>query len=221
MTLVPAVLVLHRRQRADPQQTSTAGSTRRWTDILSSANQIASDYYHERQLLVARPGERASRGRCRRSATLSGDLDALQAVDLLAPDVDAQRVRWSRCIACSRRGGIAAERRAGRRRRSRRRCRRAQLRAVVGSPGGAGRRRQRPTRRRIEPLGGGGDLLHAAGVDRARQRRQADRRRGRQRLPDRAISRARVAPHDRGVRGLQPAARAEAAARRASTCRSS
>ena len=36
-------------------------------EILSSANKIASDYYHERQLLVSEHAEPAWRARCRRS----------------------------------------------------------------------------------------------------------------------------------------------------------
>ena len=77
MTLVPAVLVLI----VGSELIRT--SVDRWfnapmDEILSSANQIAGDYYHERQMLVARsrqrvrarllaggrPGERRRRGRC-------------------------------------------------------------------------------------------------------------------------------------------------------------
>ena len=54
MTIVPAVLVLI----VGSELIRT--SVERWfnapmDEILSSANQIASDYYHERQLLVDRP----------------------------------------------------------------------------------------------------------------------------------------------------------------------
>ena len=67
MTLVPAVLVL------------VVGSELirtnidRWfnapmDEILSSANQIAGDYYQERQMLVSRP-RRPHRARARRRST--------------------------------------------------------------------------------------------------------------------------------------------------------
>ncbi len=76
MTLVPAVLVL--AVGSELLRTSVD----RWfnapmDEILSSANQIASDYYRERQLLVAEHAARTAR--------------ALASADLFAPDVDALR----------------------------------------------------------------------------------------------------------------------------------
>ena len=66
MTLVPAVLVLI----VGSELIRT--SVDRWfnapmDEILSSANQIASDYYHERQLLVSDHADAAWRARWRRS----------------------------------------------------------------------------------------------------------------------------------------------------------
>src|SRR5476651_1238145 len=72
MTLVPAILVLI----VGSELIRT--NIDRWfnapmAEILSSANQIASDYYHERQVLVSDHADRIAR--------------ALSAVDLTAPDV--------------------------------------------------------------------------------------------------------------------------------------
>ena len=72
----------------------------------------------------------------------------------------------------------------------------------------------------LEPLDGGGELVRAGAVIREPSTDRGGRRRRRERLSDRRARDARAA-HHRGVRELQPAARAEAAARRASTCRSS
>src|SRR5213596_3990129 len=89
MTFVPAVLVLIVGSEL------IGASVDRWfnapmDEILSSANRIASDYYHERQLLVS---EHA--GRMARSLSgvdlAKGDVRALR--DLLAPDVTLQRVQ--------------------------------------------------------------------------------------------------------------------------------
>ena len=82
----------------------------------------------------------------------------------------------------------------------------ARLGGTAGQPRGHRRRRTwvaraDPPRRRAAARRGG-----RSGAGRADHRR-----RGRQRLPDRRAGRA-VAPHDRGVRGLPAAARAEGAA---------
>jgi two-component system, NtrC family, nitrogen regulation sensor histidine kinase NtrY len=89
MTFVPAVLVLI----VGSELIGT--NIDRWfnapmDEILSSANRIASDYYHERQLLV---GEHASRmARSLSTVDLTkGDVRPLR--DLLAPDVTQQRVQ--------------------------------------------------------------------------------------------------------------------------------
>jgi two-component system nitrogen regulation sensor histidine kinase NtrY len=89
MTLVPAILVL-----AVGSELLQA-SVERWfnapmDEILSSANQIAGDYYHERQLLVSDQASRIAR-------TLgSVDLarpDAAQLRALIAPDITLRRVQ--------------------------------------------------------------------------------------------------------------------------------
>ena len=89
MTLVPAVLVL--AFGSELIRTSVDG----WfnapmDDILSSANQIAGDYYQERQLLVADQSSRIAR------TLATADLetpDVARLRDLIAPDVTARRVQ--------------------------------------------------------------------------------------------------------------------------------
>src|SRR5919198_2656287 len=81
MTFVPAVLVL----LVGSELIRT--SMDRWfntpmDDILSSANQIASDYYHERQMLVR--GHAARMARTLAAADLNAD--AARIRELLAPD---------------------------------------------------------------------------------------------------------------------------------------
>src|SRR5580765_3289398 len=89
MTIVPAVLVLI----AGSEFIRT--SIDNWfnapmEDILASANKIAGDYYHERQLLVSDHASRLARA-------LSGvDLaaaDVRPIRDLVTPDVTLQRVK--------------------------------------------------------------------------------------------------------------------------------
>ena len=89
MTLVPAVLVLI----VGSELIRT--NIDRWfnapmADILSSANQIASDYYHEQQMLASDHASRFAR-------TLAGvdlaNADVRPIRDLLAPDVTRQRVQ--------------------------------------------------------------------------------------------------------------------------------
>ena len=89
MTLVPAVLVLI----VGSELIRT--SVNRWfnapmDDILASANQIASDYYHERQVQVSDHATRIARslGSIDLAAT---DVRAIR--DLLAPEVTLQRVQ--------------------------------------------------------------------------------------------------------------------------------
>jgi two-component system, NtrC family, nitrogen regulation sensor histidine kinase NtrY len=89
MTLVPAVLVLAVGSELINR------SVERWfnapmDEILSSANQIAGDYYQERQLLVTDQATRIAR------ALASVDLanpDLTQLRALIAPDVASQRVQ--------------------------------------------------------------------------------------------------------------------------------
>jgi two-component system, NtrC family, nitrogen regulation sensor histidine kinase NtrY len=89
MTFVPAVLVLI----VGSELIGT--NIDRWfnapmDEILSSANRIASDYYHERQLLV---GEHASR-MARSLSTVDLTKGGVRPLrDLLAPDVTQQRVQ--------------------------------------------------------------------------------------------------------------------------------
>jgi len=89
MTFMPAVLVLI----VGSELIST--SAERWfnapmDDILSSANAIASDYYHERQMLVADQATRIAHSLG--SADLSA-ADARSVRDLLAPEVTMRRVQ--------------------------------------------------------------------------------------------------------------------------------
>src|SRR5919198_1309530 len=89
MTFVPAVLVL----LVGSELIRT--SMDRWfntpmDEILSSANKIAGDYYHERQTLVGNHAARIAR------ALASVDIaagDARPIRELLAPDVTLQRVQ--------------------------------------------------------------------------------------------------------------------------------
>ena len=162
MTLVPAVLVLI----VGSELIRT--SVDRWfnapmDEILSSANQIAGDYYHERQLLVSDHATRIAR--------------ALAAVDL----ADAGRAADSRPAGARRHAAARADGRGlPRRRRRAGRCPassrsstsprptlppgysraaadRLAAQALAGSP----------DTRSIEALGAAGDLLHAAAVIRS------------------------------------------------------
>src|SRR5258707_11167979 len=89
MTLVPAVLVL----AVGSELIRT--SVERWfnapmDEILTSANQIAGDYYHERQMLVSDHAKRIARTL---GAVNLGNHDVRPIRDLLAPDVTLQRVQ--------------------------------------------------------------------------------------------------------------------------------
>src|SRR5215468_6574295 len=89
MTIVPAVLVLI----VGSELIRT--SVERWfnapmDEVLSSANQIAGDYYHERQLLVTDNANRIAKELA--SVNLS-NADVRPIRDLLAPEVTSQRVR--------------------------------------------------------------------------------------------------------------------------------
>src|SRR5438132_976502 len=89
MTLVPAVLVL----AVGSELIRT--SVDRWfnapmDEILSSANQIAGDYYHERQMLVADHASRIARALAAVDLTRT---DLRPVRDLLAPEVALQRVQ--------------------------------------------------------------------------------------------------------------------------------
>jgi two-component system nitrogen regulation sensor histidine kinase NtrY len=89
MTLVPAFLVL--AVGSEVIRTSVDGWFNAPMDeILSSANQIAGDYYHERQLFVTDHATRIART----LASLDlADPDVTTLRDLIAPDITAQRVQ--------------------------------------------------------------------------------------------------------------------------------
>ena len=75
MTLVPAVLVLI----VGSELIRT--NIDRWfnapmAEILSSANQIAADYYHEQQMVASDHANRLARDARRRSISSSGDVRA-------------------------------------------------------------------------------------------------------------------------------------------------
>jgi two-component system nitrogen regulation sensor histidine kinase NtrY len=89
MTLVPTVLVLI----VGSELIRT--NIDRWfnapmADILSSANQIAGDYYHEQQMLASDHASRLARTLARVDLT-NADVRPLR--DVLAPDVTLQRVQ--------------------------------------------------------------------------------------------------------------------------------
>jgi two-component system, NtrC family, nitrogen regulation sensor histidine kinase NtrY len=89
MTLVPAVLVLI----VGSELIRT--NIDRWfnapmADILSSANQIAGDYYHEQQMVASDHASRLARTLATADLT---NTDVRPVRDLLAPDVTLQRVQ--------------------------------------------------------------------------------------------------------------------------------
>jgi two-component system nitrogen regulation sensor histidine kinase NtrY len=165
MTLVPAVLVL----AVGSELIRT--SVNRWfnepmDEILASANQIAADYYRERQLAI---GDQATR-MARLLATVDlTSADVLPIRDLIAPDVNLQRVQAAQIYRVGPASGglpplepvidlaapalppgysrAAADRLA------------AQTLSGSGEP------------MSIEALGSSGDLLHAAAVIRDKQGR--------------------------------------------------
>jgi two-component system nitrogen regulation sensor histidine kinase NtrY len=165
MTLVPALLVLI----AGSEVIRT--SVDRWfnapmDDILSSANKIAGDYYHERQVLVSDHAARLARTL---SASTLAAADVRPIRDLILPDVSLQRVkmvavyRIESSVAGSPRiepvvDVVATEMPSGYSRASADRLAEQAL-------GG------KADTRSVEALGGTGDLLHAAAVIRARDGR--------------------------------------------------
>ena len=89
MTLVPAVLVLV--VGGELIRTSVdSWFNAPMDEILSSANTIAGDYYHERQMLVSDHASRLARALAASDLT-TADVRALR--DLLVPDVTLQRVK--------------------------------------------------------------------------------------------------------------------------------
>src|SRR5882672_5675852 len=162
MTLVPTVLVLI----VGSELIRT--NIDRWfnapmAEILSSANQIASDYYHEQQMLASDHANRLAR-------TLAGvDLtssDVRPIRDVLAPDVTLQRVQMVEVYRVVPSAGsltslepvidVAAPSLPGGH--SRAAVDRLAAQALAGST----------EAKAIETLGAAGDLLHAAAVIRAK-----------------------------------------------------
>ena len=165
MTLVPAVLVL----AVGSELIRT--SVERWfnapmDEILTSANQIAGDYYHERQMLVSDHAKRIARALA--SVNL-GNPDVRPLRDLLAPDVTLQRVQMVEVYRVGRASGslpglepvvdVAAP--ALPPGYSRAAADRLAAQALTGSS----------DTRSIETLGSSGDLLHAAAVIRSKDGR--------------------------------------------------
>jgi len=163
MTLVPTVLVLI----VGSELIRT--NIDRWfnapmADILSSANQIASDYYHEQQMLASDHANRFAR-------TLAGvDLtnpDVRPIRDLLAPDVTRQRVQMVEVYRVVPSTGslpslepvidVAAPALPGGH--SRAAVDRLAAQALAGSSDA----------KSVETLGPAGDLLHAAAVIRTKE----------------------------------------------------
>ena len=211
MTLVPAVLVLI----VGSELIRT--NIDRWfnapmEDILSSANQIAGDYYHERQMLVS---DQASRIAWTWPRVDLGAADLRPIRDLLAPDVTLQRVQMV-AVYLQGRGSARSRIEAGRGRRGDSKCRPG----TAAPPLSAWRRRHSPGEaepRSVEALGSVGRSPAFSG-GRQRKRWQGHRRGRRHRLPDRR-SRGALAPHDGTVREIQPAQSAGSCPCYAFTCR--
>jgi two-component system nitrogen regulation sensor histidine kinase NtrY len=156
MTIVPAVLVLI----AGSEFIRT--SIDNWfnapmEDILASANKIAGDYYHERQMLVSDHANRLARALSAADLT-AGDVRRIR--DLVTPDVTLQRVKIVqvfRVQPVSKGPGVepivdvvATEMPTGYNRAT---ADRLAARALAGQD-----------TRSVEELGTSGDLLHAAAV---------------------------------------------------------
>src|SRR5437867_3823672 len=104
MTFIPAVLVLI----VGSELIRT--SAERWfnapmDDILSSARTIASDYYHERQLLVTDHAKRIARELAPVDLAAA---DVRRIRDLLAPEVTLQRVHVVDVYRVQPAGGLAS-----------------------------------------------------------------------------------------------------------------
>jgi two-component system nitrogen regulation sensor histidine kinase NtrY len=167
MTVVPAVLVLI----VGSELIRT--SVERWfnapmDEILSSANQIASDYYHERQLLVTDHATRIAKSLAAVDLTKA---DVRPIRDLLASEVTLRRVQMIEVYRVAPANGslpgltpvvdiAAPSLPAGY---SRAAADRLAAQALSGSSDA----------RSIEALGASGDLLHAAAVIRSGDGRPA------------------------------------------------
>jgi len=162
MTLVPAVLVLIVGSEL------IRNSVDRWfnapmDEVLSSAKQIASDYYHERQLLVADQANQIARSL---SASDLAARDTAGLRDALAPEVMRGRVQRVRVYRAGARGEVpapVADVAAPSLPASTGTAASDQLAAQVLA--GASETRG------IEGLGASGDLIHAAAIIRSADRR--------------------------------------------------
>jgi len=163
MTFVPAVLVLmigSELIRTNIDQWFNAPMD----EILTGANQIAADYYHERQVLVSDHAKRIARTLSRVDLT-SQDVGPI--TNLLRPDVTVQRV-----IAVYRVGaapgalnGLESVVEVASTDLPERYSRASADRLAAQAWNGAGETRS------IETLGSAGDFLHAAAVIRGRDGR--------------------------------------------------
>ena len=162
MTVVPALLVLvvgSELIRESVDQWFNAPMD----EVLSSANQIAGDYYHERQVLVSDHAGRLARALSAVDLSPAG----VRAIrDLVTPDVTLLRVKMVQVLRVTSAGGGlprvepvvevgAAEMPAGYSRAS------AERLAVQALSGKA-------DTRTVETLGSSGDLLYAAAVIKAK-----------------------------------------------------
>jgi len=167
MTLVPAVLVLI----VGSELIRT--NIDRWfnapmSEVLSSANQIASDYYHEQQMVASDHANRLARTLSTVDLT---NADVRPIRDLLAPDVTLQRVQMVEVYRAVPSAGslprlepvldVAAP--ALPPGYTRAAVDRLAAQALAGST----------ETRSIETLGTSGDLLHAAAVIRSREGKTA------------------------------------------------
>ena len=215
LTIVPSVLVLLAGSELIRQTTS------RWfsqpvSAVLTSANAIASTLLPRSGSRGRGAGRRGWPRACRRRRSLSGDLDALKAsvsapvmdgrvgmveIYRLQPGEAGKTETWCRSWRCSRRRcrpGTCAPRR-------------------IGWP-----RRSPPAARDTqahEPLEGGGELVRAGVVVRDGAGKPIGVVIASDFLSGDLARHARA--HRRGVRGLQPAGRAEGDRSRASTSRCS
>ena len=180
MTVVPAFLVLI----VGSELIRT--STERWfnapmDEILSSANTIASDYYHERQMQVADHAQRMARELSRVDLTAS---DVRPIRDLLAPDVTLQRVQLVAVYRIQPSIGTLSPLEpvvdiaapvvpAGYSRASADRLAAQALGTGGATASAAGAAQAAAATTSIEPLSGSGDFLHAAAVIRGRDGRAA------------------------------------------------
>jgi two-component system nitrogen regulation sensor histidine kinase NtrY len=149
------------------------GNIDRWfnapmADILSSANQIAADYYHEQQLVASDHANRFARAL---AAVDLSNADVGPIRDVLAPDVTSQRVQMAEVYRAVRSAGslptlepvvdVAAPTLPPGHNRA------AVDRLAAQVAAGAADTRS------VESLGAAGDLLHAAAIIRAKDGKPA------------------------------------------------